>query len=83
MGCWTRGRLCVRLENDGTVLLFVCGNTVADQDIDLAVGGAPLVIGYTMQLVEQPLVIGHDVQFIQHSVINADRKTFDSHKITP
>lgn len=68
--CWTRGRLCARLENDGTVLLFVCGNTVADQDIDLAVGGAPLVIG-------------HDVQFIQHSVINADRKTFDSHKITP
>ena len=51
MGCWTRGRLCARLENDGTVLLFVCGNTVADQDIDLAVGGAPLVIG-------------HDVQFI-------------------
>ena len=34
-------------------------------------------------LLAEPLVIGHDVQFIQHSVINADRKTFDSHKITP
>ena len=64
MGCWTRGRLCVRLENDGTVLLFVCGNTVADQDIDLAVGGAPLVIRNHMQ-------------FVEHFLINANGQTFD------
>ena len=51
---------------DLAVLCFVLFNTFADQDKDLAVGGAPLIIGDNMQL-------------IQHFFIYADRKTLNCH----
>jgi len=55
--------------NAAVVLLVFC-NTVAYQNVDLAVG-------------RTPLIISHDVQLISQYRINTDRKTFYRHKITP
>lgn len=52
------------------VFFFVLLNTITNQNQNLAVGGASLIVC-------------HNVQLIQHFLVNSDGKALDRHKITP